>query len=103
MDLHENELITPSPLLSRSAGFSKPSHAERQGLAQDTVVLRSYHDEVTAQLDAMVLEANGIPARVVADTVGGMMPSIALVFPVRLLVRAVDAKEARELLDSSVD
>lgn len=72
-------------------------------MAEQTVVLRSYHDEITAQLDAMVLEANGIPARVVADTVGGMMPSIALVFPVRLLVRAADADEARQLLDSSVD
>lgn len=55
---------------------------------------------MSAQLDAMVLEANGIPARVIADTVGGMIPSMALVFPVRLLVHAENAELARELLDT---
>ena len=69
-------------------------------MSDDVVVLRRYHDEMSAQLDAMVLEANGIPARVMADTGGGMIPSMAIVFPVRLLVRAGDATIATELLDT---
>lgn len=72
-------------------------------MSDDVVVLREYHDEVSAQLDAMVLEANGIPARVMADTGGGMIPSMAMVFPVRLLVHADNVTFARELLDTPAD
>jgi Putative prokaryotic signal transducing protein len=67
------------------------------------IVLRTYSTEVEARLAAAVLEANGISARVVADTAGGTLPSIALIFPVRLLVRASDAELARELLDTPAD
>lgn len=69
-------------------------------VSDESVVLRRYHDEMSAHLDAMVLEANGIPARVMADTGGGMIPSMAIVFPVRLLVHADNAELARELLDT---
>ena len=69
----------------------------------DVVVLRKYSNEAEARLDASVLEANGIPAEVSADTAGGALPSIALVFPVRLLVRAGDAEIARELLDTPAE
>lgn len=72
-------------------------------MAEDVVVLRKYSNEVEARFDATVLEANGIPAHVLADTAGGAFPSMALVFPVRLLVRAADADLARELLDTPVD
>ena len=72
-------------------------------MSDDVVVLRRYHDEMSAQLDAMVLEANGIPARVMADTGGGMIPSMAIVFPVRLLVRADNATIAAELLDTPAE
>jgi hypothetical protein len=72
-------------------------------VTDDIVVLREYSKEVEAQLDAAVLEANGIPARVLADTAGGAIPAIAVIFPVRLLVRATDAELARELLDTPAD
>lgn len=72
-------------------------------MADDIVVLREYGNEVEAQFAATVLEANGVPARVLADTAGGALPSMALVFPVRLLVRALDADLARELLDTPAD
>ena len=72
-------------------------------MADDIVVLREFGNEVEAQFAATVLEANGVPARVVADTAGGALPSMALVFPVRLLVRALDAELARELLDTPAD
>lgn len=71
-------------------------------MEDELIVLRRYGDELSAQLDAMALEANGIPAHVSADTAGGALPSLALAFPVRLIVRAADATAAQELLDTPV-
>lgn len=67
------------------------------------VVLRNYANEWQAQLDASVLEANGVPAQVSADTAGGAYPSMALINPVRLLVRAEDAALAAEILDAPTE
>src|SRR5258705_13434000 len=88
-------------------------HRRRQGgplmpgrgtpMGEKIVVLREFGTEMDAQFAATVLEANGIPARVLADTAGGALPSMALVFPVRLLVRESDAALARELLDTPAD
>jgi len=72
-------------------------------VSDDIVVLRKYINEFEARFAATVLEANGIPAQVLADTAGGAYPSLALVFPVRLLVRADDAAVAAEILDTSAD
>ena len=72
-------------------------------MSDDIVVLRKYINEFEARFAATVLEANGIPAQVLADTAGGAYPSLALVFPVRLLVRADDAAVAAEILDTSAD
>jgi hypothetical protein len=72
-------------------------------VADEVVVLREYSLEAEARLAAAVLEANGIPATVSADTAGGALPSMALVFPVRLLVLARDAELARELLDTPAE
>jgi len=69
----------------------------------EIVVLRKYVDELQARLAAAILEANGIPAQVLADTAGGAYPSMALVFPVRLLVRAEDAALAAEILDTPAE
>lgn len=72
-------------------------------MSEDVVVLRQFSTEVEAHLAAAVLEANGISARVLADTAGGALPPIAVIFPVRLIVRAGDAALARELLDTPVE
>ncbi len=69
----------------------------------EVVVLRKYGDEFSAQLDAQILEANGVPVVVSADTAGGAYPSMALLNPVRLLVRAEDAALAAEILDAPAD
>ena len=69
-------------------------------MSDEIVVLRKYVNEFEARLAATILEANGVPAQVLADTAGGAMPPIALVFPIRLLVRAEDADLAREILDT---
>ncbi len=70
------------------------------GDSGDIVVAREFGNEAEAHLAASVLEANGVPARVSADTAGGAYPSLALVFPIRLLVRREDLTLARELLDA---
>lgn len=48
----------------------------------------------------LVLEAHNIPSAVMRDTAGGMIPSMALLYPVRLAVRRDDAEEARRILDA---
>lgn len=72
-------------------------------MSDDIVVLRTYANEFQARLEAAVLEANGVPARVSADTAGGAVPSMALLMPVRLLVLAEDAALAAEILDAPAD
>jgi hypothetical protein len=72
-------------------------------VAKDVVVLRKFATEVEAHLAAAVLEANGIATHVIADTAGGALPPIAVIFPVRLLVRAGDAELARQLLDTPAE
>jgi len=72
-------------------------------MSDEIIVLRKYVNELEAQLAATILEANGIPSQVLADTAGGAYPSMALVYPVRLLVRAEDATLAAEILDTPAD
>lgn len=72
-------------------------------MSESVLVLRTYASELEARLDATVLEANGIPAQVFADTAGGAYPSMTLLFPVRLLVRTEDAELARHILDTPAD
>jgi hypothetical protein len=71
-------------------------------VSNDLIVLREFGTEAEATLAAAVLEANGIPTRVLADTAGGALPSMAILFPIRLVVSASDAELARELLDTPV-
>jgi hypothetical protein len=71
-------------------------------VSDDIVVLRTFTNELDARLAATILEANGVPAQVLADTAGGAFPSMALVFPARLLVRADDAELAATILDTPV-
>ena len=72
-------------------------------MPDEIVVLRQYLNELEARLAATILEANGVPSQVLADTAGGAYPSMALVFPVRLLVRAADATLAAAILDTPID
>lgn len=64
------------------------------------VVIREYLYETEAHVARSVLEANDIPAVVLRDNAGGMLPSMHIMFPVRLAVRASDATQALTLLDA---
>jgi hypothetical protein len=72
-------------------------------MADSVVVLRTYSSEIQARFDATVLEANGIPAQVFADTAGGAYPSMGFLFPARLMVRVEDVALATEILDTPAD
>lgn len=64
------------------------------------VVIRDYVNEMEALVARSVLEAHGIPAVVLRDDAGGMLPAMHLIYPVRLAVRATDAKDALRILDA---
>lgn len=67
------------------------------------IIIREYADEIEAQIAQSVLDANGVPAVVLRDNGGGMLPSMQFVFPIRLAVREEDADLARHLLDTPFD
>ncbi|HEX6037170.1 hypothetical protein [Longimicrobium sp.] len=67
-------------------------------MSNDIVVLRTYTNDLDAQMDAAVLEAHDIPSRMSADTASGAYPGMA-----RLFVRAEDAALAAEILDAPAD
>lgn len=64
------------------------------------VVIRDYVNETEAHVARSVLEAHDIPAVVLRDNAGGMLPSMHFMFPVRLAVREVDASRAITILDA---
>lgn len=64
----------------------------------DAVVVESFPTRLEAELAAGVLEAEGIPAQVMADDAGGAYPPLQVVRGVRLVVSKEDAARARSLL-----
>lgn len=67
---------------------------------EEVIILKKYQSEVEATMAHLVLEAHNIPSAVMRDNAGGMIPSMALLYPVRLAVRREDADEARRILDA---
>ncbi len=63
-------------------------------------IIREYINEMEALVARSVLEAHGIPAVVLRDDAGGMLPVMHFVYPVRLAVRSADASTALRLLDA---
>jgi len=66
-------------------------------------VIREYIDEMEALIARSILEAHDIPAIVLRDDAGGLLPSMHLLWPVRLAVREADAVEALRILDAQFD
>jgi hypothetical protein len=69
-------------------------------MGEAMVVIREYLNETEAHVARSVLEANEIPAVVLRDNAGGMLPSMHIMFPVRLAVRESDAPRALDILDA---
>jgi hypothetical protein len=61
-------------------------------------VIRTFANDLDAQLAEAVLEANGIEAIVVSDSAGGMMPYLNTIHPVRLMVQEADVELALQLI-----
>jgi hypothetical protein len=69
-------------------------------MGEAMVVIQEYTSEAEAHVARSVLEAHDIPAVVLRDNAGGMLPSMHIIFPVRLAVREDDAPRAVALLDA---
>jgi len=67
------------------------------------VVLRTFANELAAEIARAVLDAHHIPALVLRDDAGGMYPSLTFVHGVRLAVRRDDVEEALAVLDAVED
>jgi hypothetical protein len=65
----------------------------------DLTIIRTFPNDLEADLAEAVLEANGIACLLVRDNAGGMMPWLNTLHPVRLAVRAADAEIAERLLE----
>lgn len=72
-------------------------------MGQAMVVIRQYLNEMEALVARSVLEAHDIPAVVLRDDAGGMLPAMHILYPVRLAVRVTDASEALRILDAPFD
>ena len=70
-------------------------------MSSDLVVIRKFPLEYQAQIAQAVLEAHGIPSRILRDNAGGMLPALQLLFEIRLAVRGDDAAEAVRVLDTT--
>jgi hypothetical protein len=69
-------------------------------MADAMVVIRDYVNEMEALVARSVLEVHDIPAIVLRDDAGGMLPPMHLLFPARLAVRSIDASQALRILDT---
>jgi hypothetical protein len=69
-------------------------------MGEAMVVIRQYVNEMEALVARSVLEANDVPAVVLRDDAGGMLPSMHFLYPVRLAVRVQDVTQAFHILDA---
>ena len=69
-------------------------------MGEAMAVIREYANESEAHVARSVLEAHDIPAAVLRDSAGGMLPSMHIIFPVRLAVREADIARALDILDA---
>ncbi|WP_396203578.1 hypothetical protein [Gemmatimonas sp.] len=69
-------------------------------MGQAMVVIRDYVNEMEALVARSVLEAHEIPAVLLFDDAGGMLPAMRMLYPVRLAVREADASHAIGILDA---
>lgn len=66
---------------------------------ENTVVLRTFTSETSAELAASQLRSCGIDCELQADDCGGMLPPLQSSTGVRLLVAQKDAADAKRILD----
>jgi hypothetical protein len=67
-------------------------------MSEEVVVLKTYNNEIEAEMAQQVLQEAGVTAFVFKDDAGGMEPQLQRTNGVRLLVNRADAHEAHILL-----
>lgn len=67
---------------------------EKDGL----FVIRTFVNDVDAQLAEAVLDANGIESIIVTDNAYGMLPYLNTMHPVRIMVQEADVELALQLI-----
>jgi len=67
----------------------------------ELVVVRTFLNQIDAELAQGALEAGGVESMISADDAGGLRPHLSVLSGVRLLVRAEDAEEAGKILGES--
>ena len=82
----------------RELSAAAPVPDERE--VNDVVVVKRFADQMEAEVAKVVLDAHGIPAMLLRDDAGGMIPALHLLFQARLVVHREHAEEALRLLES---
>jgi hypothetical protein len=66
---------------------------------KDEVVVRTYSNEIEADLAASWLKAEGIAYEVISDDAGGALPMLQMTRGIKLVVDRADEDRANEILD----
>jgi hypothetical protein len=73
---------------------------QEEGDKDRAIVLKTFANEVDAEIAKDHLQAHGIEAFVSKDDAGGMRPHLQITMGVRILVLQSDADRASEILDA---
>ena len=67
-------------------------------MSEEVIVLKTYNNEIEAEMAQQVLQEAGVTAFVFKDDAGGMEPQLQRTNGVRLLVNRADAHDAQMML-----
>lgn len=67
-------------------------------MIEKQVVVGKYENEIDAEMAKGNLQASGIPASIIKDDGGGMLPSLQNTEGVQLVVAEAHAKKAKKIL-----
>jgi hypothetical protein len=78
----------------------KHKHSRGEHVKETQVVAGEYDNEIDAEIAKGHLKASGIPATIIKDDGGGMLPSLQNTEGVQLLVAEDQSKKARKILQA---
>jgi len=79
--------------------LDKPTDVTHPGL----VVIRSFGDEIEANLAKSMLDSAGIESMFSRDNCGGLEPQLSLMQGIKLVVRKEDAEQAEAILTTDAE
>lgn len=72
-------------------------------MEEELVVIATFANDAEAQMARAVLDAHDIPAVVLRDNAGGMLPALDWLVEIRLAVRRSDETVARSVLSQEAE